>query len=780
MNNSKAVKSTIAVTGVETARRNKNITNKQHEVSLEFDDFINNWKDDFTDKIRIQSGSKKQKFEFKDAVRIEESVDSFDRAMLDFLKFKESNPLSKNDYFKFVNSYKKGVKLNVKYFRHDLSKLEDYYRKSDENKKYNPFDAEQYFCYVLYMILKLRGEYKPEFDAIFNVKTVESREYNPLTSIPSVLRGELPFVIKEFDIKQAYPSFIFQQLGIKPFDVYKLIDKVTFNTLLNTHSGIKGVTIESVRNQLRPVYGERVNEVITDERFNNKGRIFSEFSKLESEYIAKLVEANDLVNFVRLHDGVVTQSDVECDNLAFGIMEFKLKGFAKPEIINDTVNFYSDDFSTSPVSYSRFLEQEGFMRVTREGHDAITILKSEGKIVSPINHKTDLVPLFKSEINELSTDFLEDTIARDSTNKILQSLQLLTPVPLVYHKDTKTRTDIPFKNGVARITAENIEIVSYDQIDGFFAKHDTQKHEISIIDRKDNRSEFCHFLLMAVIGRDHDGELSSEEQNSVNGFFSMFGYLLSNYKDPANATAIILSDDGADDASRNGGRGKSLVQEALSKFRVSIGKGGNSYDPTYRHVHADLKQEHDLYLIDDVPASFDYDSLYTHITGDVDCQRKGVTAERIEFKDSPKWCISTNWAVRYDANADSTNRRFREYKFSRFWNIDHTPKDYFGHSFFTDWDQAEWDQFYNFGFECVRYFLKNGLETIKYDKEVDNYLAYFSNDVVEGEMERIIGLLVVQTEFKVQGFLDLHIDNPSFRYDSLFHKNNAKKHIMLT
>lgn len=742
-----------------------------------FNKFTSDWETDFISKVKLQSKSKKQNFNFKDAVDRAENIDGFDSAMLEYFKFISSNPLRKNDYFKFLNSYKQGIELNVKYFRHDLSKLKEYYRKNDDDEKYNLFDIKKYNRYVLYMILKLRGEYKPEFDLIFNVTINESREYSPLTSIPSVLRGELPFVIKEFDIKQAYPNFIFQQLDIEPFDVYKLIDKVTFNTLLNTHSGTKGATLESVRNQLRVVYGDRVDEVMTAERFNNKSRVFSEFTKLEAEFIARFVKANNLINYVRLHDGVVTLENVECEDLNFGIVEFKMKGFAKPEIISDTINFYTDDFSTSPSLYARFLKQEGFERVTREGHDAITIVEIEGKVLSPFNHKTDLVPQLKRAINETYTDFLEDTIARDSTNKIQQALQLLDPIPLMYHKDTKTRSDIPFKNGVVRVTADSIEIISYDEIDGFFAKHDTQKHEISIINDKDNHSEFARFLIMAVTGREFDGILSDDERKTVKAFFSMFGYLLSNYKDPASATAIILSDDDADDDSRNGRRGKSLVQKALSKFRVSIEKGGIAYDPNYTHVHADLKQEHDVYLIDDVPHNFDYNALYTHITGSIDCQRKGVTAERIEFEDSPKWCISTNWAVRYDVNADSTNSRFKEYKFSRFWNIAHTPKDYFGRTFFSDWDKDEWDRFYNFGFRCIQYFLENGLETLQYDKGIDNFRALFSNDAVIDEMETIMDLMSTQTEFRVSEFLSHHTHNETFKYKPLFTTRNARRYI---
>lgn len=389
-------------------------------------DFVANWKATFTEQIKKQSKSKKQNFTYQDAVKRFDGVDKLDALMIEYLEFIASNPLRHNDFFKFIDAYRKGKKLNDKYFRHDLSKLHEYYGKADNDPEgYNPFCKLQYEKYVLFMMLKFSGLYLDEYNEMFNVKIDESREYSPLTSIPSVLRQSLPFRIKEFDISQAYPSFIFIELDLKPFDVYSHIGKKEFNMLLNTHKGVKGATIEAVRAKLKPVYGERVDEVITKERFENKGKLFADLSKYEAEYIKKFIAENQLTDFVRLHDGVVTLDYVNCEKLDFGNIKFKVKEFKKPETETDIVNFYDGDFKTSPVSYSRFFEQEGFLRVTREAHDYLTILKSEGRIVTPINHKTDLVPILKENINEFDTKFLEDRIAQNATNVIQQSLQLL-------------------------------------------------------------------------------------------------------------------------------------------------------------------------------------------------------------------------------------------------------------------------------------------------------------------------------------------------------------------
>lgn len=742
--------------------------------------FIQDWKAEFIERIKEQSKSKKQVFHYGDALsRSINTRTELDEIMVRYLDFIKAEPLKENDFFKYVNAYKQGVKLNEKYFRHDLKKLQEYYKKSDEDPKYNPFSKQQYERYVLYMMLKFSGLYLSEYDGMFNVKKDESREYNPITLLPSVLRQYLPFQIKEYDIAQAYPTFLFLDLNIKPFDVYSQLDKRSFNTSLNLHHEVKGATIEGVRSKLEPIYKERVNDVITDDRFNNKGQMFRDLAKYEADYIQKFVRANKPKYYVRLHDGVVTLADAECEKLEFGIVKFKVKEFPQPEQLSNIVNFYSIGekgiIVTSPVRYSRFLEQENFIRITREGHDQLTILKNDNRIVTPINHKTDLVPFLKANINEGNPEPVEDRIARDATNTIQQSLQLLTPIPLEYHRDTKTRCDIPFKNGIARITADGMELIRYDEIDGFFTKHSTQQHEISFVDVDEKPSDFKDFLILACTGKDADS-YTDDEEKTIMAFCSMFGYLISNYKDPSFSPAIILSDEGADGENRNGGRGKSLIQRALSYFRPSIEKGGNAYDPTYTHVHADLKLEHNLYLLDDVPSNFNYNALYTHITGSIDAQRKGVTAENIPFEYAPKFVVSTNWAVRYDEKAVSTNRRFIEYKFTDFWNIKNTPVKYFGKSFFSDWEADEWNAFYNFGFFCVQHYLKNGLETIEYDKSDDNFRAYFYNDAILEEAERIFNFLNGQ-DFTVTDFVNCHQSVDTFRFKPEFNIRNAKKYI---
>ena len=235
-------------------------------------DFIDNWKDGFIDRINTISKSKKQDFTYYDAVKRSKGLCSeLDKVMIEYFSFIRSDPLQDNDFYKYLDSYINGKKLKDKYFRHDLEVLRYYEEKADKNKDYNPFHIKQYETYVLFMMLKFSDQYLSEYDSLFNIKFDEGREYSPLCHCPTHIRAELPIDLKEYDISRAYPTFIFLELKMKPFDVYEKLSKKAFNTLLNINSETKGAKIENVRDQLRPIYGDRVNEVITENRFYNKG-----------------------------------------------------------------------------------------------------------------------------------------------------------------------------------------------------------------------------------------------------------------------------------------------------------------------------------------------------------------------------------------------------------------------------------------------------------------------------------------------------------------------------
>ena len=218
-----------------------------------------------------------------------------------------------------------------------------------------------------------------------------------------------------------------------------------------------------------------------------------------------------------------------------------------------------------------------------------------------------------------------------------------------------------------------------------------------------------------------------------------------------------------------------MVDVAKAEVRNVMLKAGNEFKEDYLFIFSDLTKAHQVFVIDDVPAGFNYNSLYTQISGGINCQRKGKPATMIDFTESPKFVITTNWSYRVEENSTSTQRRFFEYQLTDYFNLKRTPKDVFGHVLFEDWDAIEWQRFYSFIFGCVAVYLNDGLQRIEYNKTEDNYRANFNNDVVADEMERIMSEVLLLQSFGVSDFLTIYkrLDNP-FRLDNYFHNKNTK------
>ena len=735
-------------------------------------------------EIKETVKSTKFVFTFADAKKYRDAGSERCKLLINVIDWLKSNPLKNNDYFKYVNAYSTSkIKLDEKYFRHDLDKLHSYYDKVDKEKKYNPFNVDNYNSYVIYMSLKLYGFYSKKDDEIFNIKINGHREYNTLSAVQSVLRGDLPFNVKEYDIKRAFPTFIDIQLNSDyRHDVYEILSKKDFSTFLNSHSKSK-VSIDVARTGLSKVYKERVTEVLTDDRYNNSGKVFEELTSYEKEYIERFISENELTNYARLHDGLFVLSDVNVTKLTFDTVEFSIKECIKPKIINNKVSFYSvnhstNEVETSPTMYADFLKQNDFLRISTPD-DKIYLLHNKNNVIDYFNHKTNMVSFLESEINEVKKDAIKDKVAKENNSVLASSYPLLPFSEIEYHKDKKDSFGLPFKNGFhyfENSDITDIKVKPYKEVKGFFTPHEIQSIDFNYTDEVGDFEKFIQRISTGV--KDIDAS-NDEHRNVVNAFNSMLGYYCHNHKDKASNPAIVLTDEGANDVNRNGGRGKSLIYEAIELVQKTLVKGGNEFKADENFNLDDLDKSIRVYVLDDVDASFKYDSIYTKITGGINAQKKFAKAVVIPFEDAPKFLITSNWLVRYDEKNVSTNRRFIEYKIKPYYGLNHTPVDEFEKRFYSEWDKEEWDKFYSFIFRCVSYYINNGLERITYDKTEDNFKASFNNDASLDEMERIINYLLFEKRdkrFKVKDFLAEYRapENP-MKLGNLFHEKNAKK-----
>src|SRR5680860_43389 len=82
---------------------------------------VSEWKEEFRIRAKTVSGSRKMNFTYDDAVSKSTDIRSdLDEVMISYLIFMSRMPLRNNDYYKYVQAYRRGKKLNEKYFKHDL------------------------------------------------------------------------------------------------------------------------------------------------------------------------------------------------------------------------------------------------------------------------------------------------------------------------------------------------------------------------------------------------------------------------------------------------------------------------------------------------------------------------------------------------------------------------------------------------------------------------------------------------------------------------------------
>jgi hypothetical protein len=179
------------------------------------------------------------------------------------------------------------------------------------------------------------------------------------------------------------------------------------------------------------------------------------------------------------------------------------------------------------------------------------------------------------------------------------------------------------------------------------------------------------------------------------------------YQNEAKPKAIIFNDEMISEDIPNGGSGKGLIHRAIGHIKNIVIEDGKKFDAKAQFAYQKVNKDTQIFLMDDVPKHFNFESLFSIITEGMTIEKKGQDAYQIPFKESPKISITTNYTI--NGSGASHERRVFEVEIANYFNENRTPEMEFGHLFFSDWDEKEWARFDNFMIRCVQFFLKNGL-----------------------------------------------------------------------
>jgi len=265
-----------------------------------------------------------------------------------------------------------------------------------------------------------------------------------------------------------------------------------------------------------------------------------------------------------------------------------------------------------------------------------------------------------------------------------KTLNYLNSPDLSVHKDTVDSSFFYFQNGYLKITENSLEFIdSYANLKPQkLWKRSIQPRNFEINEEK---SEFEQFIIKKGV----------------------IGYALHRYKDPNINKCVVLNDETINIDNPNGRTGKSLIAEALGHVRNTTKIDGRNFDISDKFCFQELDLCTEIVNVDDVQANFKLKNFYSILTGTLKIERKREKSFSVPFGQSPKFIFSSNYTI--DTGGGSDRARVVELSLYNCYNEYYQPKHEFGHLFFCDWDQEEWNRFYTFCAQCVQRYFKMGM-----------------------------------------------------------------------
>lgn len=217
--------------------------------------------------------------------------------------------------------------------------------------------------------------------------------------------------------------------------------------------------------------------------------------------------------------------------------------------------------------------------------------------------------------------------------------------------------------------------------------------------------------------------LTESERAAVNRNFinkvTTLGYLLTKYKNPGIPKAVYCIEPNVleeDEGSHNGGTGKSIYMNSVGKLRNTVFMSGQRMkgdDDQFLYQSVDF--DTDVVKIDDLSSKVDLNVFLPDITGALTINKKNKDAFSISYAKSPKFCITSNHAIRRFNG--SLRRRIQFASFSDYYHSANdeagmearSPYTEFGRNLLDDYSEEDMNTFYNFMLQNVVAFMKFGL-----------------------------------------------------------------------
>ena len=438
--------------------------------------------------------------------------------------------------------------------------------------------------------------------------------------------------------------------------------------------------------------------------------------KYENEFNTRHFEDTKIVNDIK--NVAITGESVDKLKGRIKDIDFELvkKEFEehKQDLKLDEFWYYTEKEQIKLASY-RFLQYLEFNNIFKfypdENSGTYLFVKNDKNFIN-VFEEPKIKDFVLSDLRERGHIDAFELMANNTSNFNSNYLSMVSSIDVKFNRDTATESFIYYQNAVVKTTKDSIEVLDYSDVSDLIWSNQVIKRDIQIKD--ESEGVFKTFIW----------KVSGENPDRYYTLKSVIGYLMHSYQNEAKPKAIIFNDEMISEDIPNGGSGKGLIHRAIGHIKNIVIEDGKKFDAKSQFAYQKVNKDTQIFLMDDVPKHFNFESLFSIITEGMTIEKKGQDAYQIPFKESPKISITTNYTI--NGSGASHERRVFEVEIANYFNENLTPEMEFGHLFFAEWNETEWAKFDNFMIRCVQFFLKNGL--VQSDK-VNLKLRKFKNEV---------------------------------------------------
>ena len=438
--------------------------------------------------------------------------------------------------------------------------------------------------------------------------------------------------------------------------------------------------------------------------------------KYESEFNTRHFEDTKLVNDIK--NVAITGESVDKLKGRIKDVDFELvkKEFEehKQELKLDEFWYYTDKEQIKLASYRflQYLEHNNIFKFYPDENSGTYLFVKNDKNFINVFEEPKIKDFVLSDLRERGHIDAFELMANNTSSFNSNYLSMVSSIDVKFNRDTAHESFIYYQNAVVKTTKDSIEVLDYSDVSDLIWTNQVIKRDIQIKD--ESEGVFKTFIW----------KVSGENPDRYYTLKSVIGYLMHSYQNEAKPKAIIFNDEMISEDIPNGGSGKGLIHRAIGHIKNIVIEDGKKFDAKSQFAYQKVNKDTQIFLMDDVPKHFNFESLFSIITEGMTIEKKGQDAYQIPFKESPKISITTNYTI--NGSGASHERRVFEVEIANYFNENLTPEMEFGHLFFAEWNETEWAKFDNFMIRCVQFFLKNGL--VQSDK-VNLKLRKFKNEV---------------------------------------------------